>query len=122
MKRLDNENSLYLIFNNVDAYIKENNEDKYLIFASTEKNKETLENYTEHWDENKNQTGTISGEKPIKYGREFMKIKFDTHDDLPLGEILNIPVCILALGFVFLENNNYYPQFYLHECLYEHDY
>ena len=30
------ENSLYLVFNNVDTYIIEkNNEDKYLIFAST---------------------------------------------------------------------------------------
>ena len=42
MKRTDNENSLYLIFNNVDAYIEDNNEDKYLIFASTDKNKEAL--------------------------------------------------------------------------------
>ena len=40
------ENSLYLIFNNVDAYIEENNENKYLIFGSTDKNKEALENYT----------------------------------------------------------------------------
>ena len=46
-KNLDNENSLYLVFNNVDAYIEENNEDKYLIFASTNKNKVALENYTE---------------------------------------------------------------------------
>ena len=44
-KNLDNENSLYLVFNNVDAYIEENNEDKYLIFASTNKNKVALENY-----------------------------------------------------------------------------
>ena len=28
MKSLDNENSLYLIFNNADEYIKENSEDK----------------------------------------------------------------------------------------------
>ena len=52
MKSLDNEkidsaNSLYLIFNNVDGYIEynsieESNEDKYLIFASTVKNKEVL--------------------------------------------------------------------------------
>ena len=46
-KNLDNKNSLYLVFNNVDAYIEENNENKYLIFASTDKNKEALENYTE---------------------------------------------------------------------------
>ena len=64
MKSLDNENidsvnSLYLIFNNVDGYIKcksieESNENKYLIFASTDKNKEVLEEYTELWGEIKN--------------------------------------------------------------------
>ena len=37
---------LYLVFINLDAYIEKNNEDKYLIFASTDKNKEALENYT----------------------------------------------------------------------------
>ena len=53
MKSFDNENidsanSLYLVFNNVDGYIiEENNEDKYLIFASTDKNKEVLEKCTE---------------------------------------------------------------------------
>ena len=45
MKSLDNvnidcENSLYLVFNNVDGYIEINNEEKYLVFASTDKKKE----------------------------------------------------------------------------------
>ena len=40
---IDTENPLYDIFNNVDGYIiKESNGDKYLIFASTDKNKELL--------------------------------------------------------------------------------
>ena len=43
----DRSNSLYLVFNNVDAYTEEYNEDKYLVFALTDKNKEALENYTE---------------------------------------------------------------------------
>ena len=85
IKRLDNENSPYLTFDNVDAYIEENNEDKYLIFASTDKNKEPLENYIELWDEIKNKIEAVSGDKPIKYGRDFMKIKSESHDDLPLG-------------------------------------
>ena len=51
MESLGGANSLYLVFNNIDAYIEENNEDKYLIFASTDKNKEALENCTELWDE-----------------------------------------------------------------------
>ena len=54
MKSLSDENSLYLVFNNVDGCIEcnsteESNENKYLIFASTDKNKEALENYTELW-------------------------------------------------------------------------
>ena len=65
MESLVGENSFYLIFNNVNAYIEENNEDKYLIFASTEKNGEALENYTELWDEIKGQIETKSGNKPI---------------------------------------------------------
>ena len=51
-----------------------------------------------------------------------MKIRFESDDDLPLGEILSIPVCIVTVGFVFQEDNNYYPQGYFHECLYECDY
>ena len=31
---------MYVIFNNVDAHIEKDNEDKYVIFASTDKNKE----------------------------------------------------------------------------------
>ena len=43
---IDKENPLYLVFNNIDGYIEESNEDKYLIFASTDKNKEVLKKYT----------------------------------------------------------------------------
>ena len=41
---IDSENSFYLIFNDVDGYIEESNGNKYLIFASTHKNKEVLKN------------------------------------------------------------------------------
>ena len=47
-------NSLYLIIGEVDGYIEENNENNYLIFASTDKNKEVLEKYTELWNGIKN--------------------------------------------------------------------
>ena len=48
-----------------------------------------------------------------------MNIRFESADDLPSGKILNIPVCIIAVGYVFQEDDNYYPQLNLHECLYE---
>ena len=41
-KNFDSKNSLYLVFNNVDAYIEESNGNKYLIFASTDKEKRSI--------------------------------------------------------------------------------
>ena len=56
----------------------------------------------------------------IKYEKDFIKIKFESNDDLPLGKILNIPVCIMIVRSAF-EDGNYYPQVLLHECLYEYE-
>ena len=38
-KNLDISNSLYLVFNNLDLYIEKSGRNKYLIFASTDKNR-----------------------------------------------------------------------------------
>ena len=115
---IDSENTLYLIFDNVDGYTEENNGNKYLVFASTDKNKEVLEKYTELWNEAKNQNETINGGKPIKYKKDFMKIRFEL-DDVALGKILGLPSMIIVTRFVFQKDSKLYPQVYLHECWYE---
>ena len=90
-KNFSKKNSLYLVFNNVDAYIDYNpTEDdsvtKYLAFVFTDKNREALKNYTELWDEIKDQINkTINSDNPIKYGEGFMKARFESNDDLPFG-------------------------------------
>ena len=55
IKNLSSLNYRYLVFNNLDAYIEKSGENKFLIFFSTEKNKMMLKNYTEVWDEIKEQ-------------------------------------------------------------------
>ena len=52
-----------------------------------------LRDYTEIWDEIKEKIELASGNKVIKYSRDFMKIKFESDDDLPISKIINIPVC-----------------------------
>ena len=47
-------NPLYLTIDEVDGYIEEKNGNKYLVFASTDENKEPLKKYTELWDGIKN--------------------------------------------------------------------
>ena len=83
-----------------------------MIFASTNKNKKVLKKYTELWDEIKNEIETINGSN-------FKGVKFKSNDDLPLNKILNIPSMIIVVGSVLLKDSKYYPQIYLHECLYE---
>ena len=121
IKNLNSSNSLYLVFNNLDSYIEKSGENKYLIFASTDKNAMVLGDYTEIWDEIKEQIELISGNKVIKYSKDFIKINFESDDDLPLGKILNIPVCVIIVKGVFEEDSKYYPQVLLHECFYEHE-
>ena len=93
IKNLNGSNSFYLVFNNLDVYIEKSGENKYLIFASTDKNKMVLGDYTEIWDEIKEQIELISGNKVIKYSKDFMKIRFESDDDLPISKVINIPVC-----------------------------
>ena len=89
-----------------------------MIFASTDKNKEVLKKYTKLWNETKNQIKTINGGKPIEYKKDFMKIRFESDNDLRLGKIISIPSMITVTRSVLQEDNKFYPQVYLHERLY----
>ena len=121
IKNQNSLNSLYLVFNNLDAYIEESGENRYLIFASTENNKSMLKNYVELWNEIKEQTELITGDKVIKYSKDFMKIRFKTNGDLPLNKIINIPACVVIVSSIFKEDNEYHPQVLLHDCFYEYE-
>ena len=48
-----------------------------------------------------------------------MKIKFSSDDELPLNKTIEIPSMITVVGAIFLENNKYYPQLFVGECLYK---
>ena len=100
-KNLDGVNSLYLVFNDVDFYFEKYGENKYLVFALTDKNREALENYTELWNEIKNEIETIRVIEPNKYEKDLLKIRFESDNNLPLDRILNIPVCVIIVKSVF---------------------
>ena len=48
-----------------------------------------------------------------------MRIKIDTHDKLPLNKTIKIPIITIVVRAVFHENNKYYLQVFLDECLYK---
>ena len=48
-----------------------------------------------------------------------MKIKFNSDGELPLNKTIEIPSMTIVVRAVFHENNKYYPQVFLDECLYK---
>ena len=108
-----------MFLDDVDRYIEQNDEIKYLVFASTGKNKEALKNYTKLWEETKRQIEVTNDDEPIKYRKDFMKIRFESDDHLPLGKTFNIVNLIIVAESVLEKDGKFYPQIFLHECAYQ---
>ena len=59
------------------------------------------------------------GLKSDDYDEKFIKIKLDSDDKLPLNKTIELPVMVIVVRATFYENNKYYPQAFLAECLYK---
>ena len=92
--------------------IEEKNGNKYLIFDSADKDKETLTKYTELWDKIKYLIKAISDGKSGEFEKDFMKIKFNSHDNLPLNKTLKLYMLTVIVGSVFEEDGKYYTQIF----------
>ena len=123
--KINSLNPLYLMIDKVNGYTEEKNGSKYLIFDSADKNKEVLKRYNELQDGFKNKVETINGGKTseyssAEYGKDFVKIKFDSDYDLPLKKkTLKLHDMPMVGRSVFEDKRKFYPQVYLDECFYE---
>ena len=52
------------------------------------------------------------------YDEKYMKIKFNLDGELTLNKAIQILSIIIVVRSVFHENNKYYSQIFLDECLY----
>ena len=107
-------NPLYLLVNHASGYIEEKNGNKDLIFDdSVNENKALLKKYTDIWDGIKNEIKAINGGKENDYGKDYMKIRFDSYNDLPLNKLLKFHVMTIIIKSVFQEDGKFYPQLFL---------
>ena len=53
----------------------------------------------------------------IGYDEKYIKIKFESDDELLLNKIIEIPIMTIVVRAVFLENDKYYSQVFLDEFL-----
>ena len=116
--KINSVNPLYLVFNNVNRYFEEINENEYLTLVPTNENKEKIKKYKELCSKITDLIMSIS-KNSDDYGEKYMKIKFNSDDELPLNKTIEIPTMIIIVRAIFYENNKYNPQVFLDERLYK---
>ena len=91
---------LYLLINDASGYIEEKGVNKYLIFDSTDEDKEIVKKHNYVWNGIKNKIKEVSSGK-CDYEKDYMKIKFDSDDDLPLNKPLIFHLMAITIRSVF---------------------
>ena len=71
---------------------------------SVNKNKEVFKKYTDVWNGIKNKIKATNGNKENAYGKDYMKFKFNSDDDLPLNNPLKFHAMTIIIRSVFEED------------------
>ena len=90
-----------------------------IFYYSVNKNTGLLKKYADVWDGIKNEIKAINGGEENNYGKDYMKTKFNSDDDLPLNKPLTFHAITIIIRSVFEEVGNFYPQAFLDNTLYE---
>ena len=112
----------YIVFNNIECIFRKSGIFGYLIFCESDKHKNMLNNYVKIIDQLKEEILSWVDELEGDYfvmGKDFMRFKFRTDDELVYNKKINITVCVISLSTVIKKGGVYYPQFRLQKCFYE---
>ena len=112
-------NPLHLLIDEIDGFIEEENGNKYLNIALTDSNNEALKKYAEVWSGIKDQIKKINNGLVGEYGKDYMKIQFNSDGNLPLNTVLKFRVLTIIIKNVFEKNGKFYPQIFLDDSLYK---
>ena len=117
-KNIYSVNPLYLRITHANGYIEEMGANKYLIFDSIDENKEILKKYNDVFN------GVIEKIKEISidecnYEKDYMNIKYNSDDGLPLNKPLKFQNMTITIRSVFKKDGKLFPQVFLDDTLYE---
>ena len=114
---IDSVNPLYLFTSELDGFIDEKNGNKYLSISLKDSNNDVLVKYAKVWSGIKSQIKKINNNLVVEYDKDYMKIKIDSDDNLPLNKVLKFDAVIIIIRSVFERDGKYYPQIFLDDAL-----
>ena len=115
---ISTDNPLYLNITHSNGYIEEKGVNKYLVFDSTDENEELLKKYDDVFNRIREKIKEINS-NDCDYEKDYMKIKFNSDDDLLLNKSLKFTLMTVTIRCVFEENGKLYPEVFLDDTLYE---
>ena len=83
--KINSVNPLCLLVHEIDGFTEEIVGSIYLNIAFMDSNSDVLKKYAEIWRGIKDQIKMINGRKSGEYGKDYMKIKVKSNDNLPLN-------------------------------------
>ena len=108
--KINSVNPLYLFFCKVNGYFQEINKNKYLMLLSANESKEKIKKYEEFWSKIRDLIRLITRNSD-DYNEKYMKIKFNSDDELPLNKTKEIPSMIMVLELFFMKIANIIHKF-----------
>ena len=98
--------------------LKQKGVNKYLVFDSTDENKELPKKCNNVFNRIRDKLKEISSDEK-DYEKDYMKIKFNSDDYLPLNQPLKFHNKTITIRSVFEEDGKLYPQVFLDDTLYK---
>ena len=117
--KINSVNPLYLLIYKIDGFVEEKGGNKYLNITLTKNNDEVFKKYVEVLSGIKSGIEKINNNKSGEYEKDYMKIKFDSDDKLPLNKQLKLLSVTIVIRSVFENDDKYYTQAFLDDCLYQ---
>ena len=109
----------YITIKIIDDYESIYSMNPLYLYINHDEIKEVLKKYADVWDGIKDKIKAINGGKGNDYGKDYIKIKFNSDDDLPLNKPLKFYAMTIIIRSVFEEDDKLYPQPFLDDTLYE---
>ena len=91
---------------------------KYLVLDSVDENKELLKKYSDDFDGIMGKIKEVD-DSECNYENDYVKIKFNSDDDLSLNKLVKFHLITITIRSVFEEDGTLYLQVFLDDTLFE---
>ena len=109
---------MYLNITHANGYIEEKGMNKYLVFNSKDENKKLFKKYDNVFNGIRDNIKEINSNE-CGYEKDYMKIKYNSDDDLALNKSLKFHLMTITMTSVFEKDGKLYPQVFLDDTLYK---